>query len=169
MARGAIVTLFSQTANGAVANVTAERTITAAGVGSLTIPARFLEVGTSIRILARGTWSNVAVPTRRWRIKLGGTLVLDTLSNQMPKDVTTEPWAMEAVLVSRTVGASGSVIGAGSVASISVHRDFDPATGVVAIDTTKALALDITCQWGTANAGNVVTCTHLLVWAEQPI
>jgi hypothetical protein len=167
--RGAIVTLFSQTANGVVANTAAERTIAAAGVGSLVIPANYLDVGTSLRILGRGAWANVAQPNRQWRIKLGTTLLLDTGSNQMPKDVTNEPWALEAVLVLRAAGAAGSVIGAGSVSSISVHRDFAPQTTPIAIDTTKPLALDVTCQWGTANAGNTVTCTHLLIWAEQPI
>jgi hypothetical protein len=169
MSKGAIMTAFSQTANVVVANTTQERTIAGPGIGSLVFPANYLEVGTSLRILARGVWANVAVPNRQWRVKLGGTVILDTGSNQMPKDVTAEPWAMEVMLVCRAVGVSGSVIGAGSVGSVSVHRDFGPQTTPTAVDTTRPLALDVTCMWGTANAGNTVTTTHLLVWAEQPI
>jgi hypothetical protein len=168
MAKGAIVTLFSATADSVIASTTAETTLVAAGAGSMTLVANYLEPGTSLRILARGTWANVAQPNRQWRIKLGSTVILDTGVNQMPKDVTAEPWAMEAVIVCRTIGKTGSVVGAGSVASVSVHRDFGPQTPV-AIDTTKPLTLDITAKWGTANAGNTVTTTHLLVWAEQPI
>jgi hypothetical protein len=168
MAKGAIVTLFSSTADSVVANTTQERTIVAAGAGSMTLVANYLEPGTSLRILARGTWANVAVPNRQWRIKLGSTVILDTGSNTMPKDVVAEPFALEAVIVCRTTGKTGTVVGAGSVASVSVHRDFGPQTSF-AVDTTKPLTLDVTVTWGAAAAGNTVTCTHLLVWAEQPI
>jgi hypothetical protein len=169
MAKGAIMTAFSQTANVVVANVTAERTVTGLGIGSLTFPAMYLEPGTSLRILLRGVWSTSGSPTLRWRAKLGGTVLLDTGAVQEPKDAPNEPWAMEVMLVCRSAGAQGAIIGAGSVASISTHIDFPPQTTPVAIDTTRPLALDVTCQWGTAAAGNTVTCTHLLIWAEQPI
>jgi hypothetical protein len=169
MAKGAIMTAFSQTANVVVANTTQERTITGPGIGSLVLPANYLEPGTSLRLLARGVWANVATPNRQWRVKLGGTVLLDTGSNQMPKDVSNEPWAMEVMLVCRGVGPTGSIIGAGSVGSVSVHRDFGPQTVPIGVDTTKPLALDVTCAWGTANAGNSVTCIAFLIWAEQPI
>ena len=36
-------------------------------------------------------------------------------------------------------------------------------TANVALDTTSGQILDLTCQWGTADAGNSVTCTNLTV------
>jgi len=168
--RGAIVTLFSQTANGVVANTVAEQSITAGGVGSLTLPANFLDVGTSLRILGRGVWgTGSGTPTKRWRVRLGPVVILDTGAIQVAKAIVNEPWALEAVLVVRARGATGSVIAAGSVGSATEHLDFAPMTAPVAIDTTKPLALDVTCQWSVASASSIVTCTQFLIWAEQPV
>lgn len=178
--KGALVTAFSQTVNGVVANTTQEGTLTAAGVGSRTLPARSIEVGTTLRILARGTWSTQATPDFQWRIRIGSLVVCDTGVVTAPATAVGS-WSLEAIIVCREAGQAGAVVAAGTVGGAkgtydmtdqtmaAVQNEVPDQTIARPLDTTVPQTVDMSLRWGAANVKNIVTCTMFIVWAEPPV
>jgi len=163
VSNGFAVSGFRQTTTVTLANSVAETTLTGAGVGSLTIPANSLKIGTSIRITAKGTIGDTGTPTFRLRIKLGATAYIDTGAVTFGAFVGRHGWTLNAEITIRTIGAGGTAIGNGIMMVSTVgNPDLDSVNEATsAINTTGALALDVTAQWGTANALNSVICTNL--------
>jgi hypothetical protein len=154
---------FKQTASATVANTAAETTLTAPGVGSLTIPAARLVAGSTIRVRARGVIADTGTPTVRFRVKIGATTFLDFGAVAFPTLAGTHGWELEGEITVRTSGAGGTAIGNGCAwISVTGAPDLDTVnTATSALDTTTAQAVDLTVQWGTANAANTITCTNL--------
>jgi hypothetical protein len=173
MAKGAVVTTYSLTANVVVTNSTVETSASGPGAGSLLLPPRFLEPGSSLRVLLKGVYSTGNVSTIQWRVKLGATVVLDSGLGVIPTRETNMAVEMESLIVCRTVGAPGSVMASGALryhaASAGAMGDYPPQTAPVPIDTTRPQRLDVTLQFGQADPKNIVTVTQFLVWAEQPV
>lgn len=166
--------LFEQTANVTVADTVTETTLVGAGVGSATLPAGTLAAGTAIRVSAKGLYGTTGAPTLRWRVKLGGTTILDTTANNAPAAISAKLWELDAVIVCRTAGAPGTALGNGVIFYHTTHTagqpdDFAPNSATSNVTTTGSLAFDLTVEWGTQSASNTVTCTNLSVWADQPI
>jgi hypothetical protein len=173
MSKGAITTIFSATTNAVVGNTTQERSLAGPGVGSLLLPANMLEPGTSVRVLVRGVYSTGSAGDLTLRVKFGG-VVLETGVGVTSKSETNQAFELEALVVCRTVGKTGTVIAAGSVAwavtkPVTGLPQFAPTTTPVTVDTTVAAPFDVTIQWTVAAASDVVTITHFLVWSEQPV
>lgn len=170
LARTAIGTanLFTQTASATVANTTAETALSSTGEGSLTLPANYLRVGRTIRVKAWGYHSSTAGPTIRIRIKLGSTTVLDTTAINSGNG-TNKMWTVDGVITCRTTGGSGTVFGQGFYAELHPSGTTDSMvnTGATTVDTTATQAISVTAQWGTANAGNTITCTNLTVETQN--
>jgi hypothetical protein len=138
-------------------------------VGSTTLPANFFGVGKTVRIYASGTVDNANNDDTTIRFKLGGTTI-GTFSIVDMHDTTANDFVMEAYIICNAAGASGTVrVGAtffveGTTAS-GEHTWYMPvATQTGTINTTNALALDITNQWGQTTCTMVVnfmTCYYL--------
>lgn len=159
-------TIYRATASVTIANTTTETTtLSGTCVGSLTIPANWLSVGSSFRLKGGGVFSTFLTPGNvTVRIKLGGvTIATGTISNILAS-ATNSGFDFEAIVVCRTIGASGTVMANG----IATYETGTLARGTLSlnnagatstIDTTANAAFDVTYQWATANASNTVTIT----------
>jgi len=163
-------TIFAQTTDKTVVNSAAETTLTAAGVGSLTLRANSLVPGKTIRIKAKGFYSETGNPTIRFKIKIGAVIVLDTTAESLNGSGTANnaEWTLNAEITCRTTGVGGTVAGQGEWVSSQNSATSTVSLGMtntspVTIDTTVAEAIDLTVQWGAADPGDTITCTNLTV------
>jgi hypothetical protein len=83
--------------------------------------------------------------------------------------VSNRAWEVVGDITCRTTGATGTVIGQGyfqhaqAPGSTAADHYEMPNTGATTIDTTAGGALDVTAQWGTADAGNTITSTNMTI------
>lgn len=155
--------VFAQTADATVGNSTAETTLTAAGTGTRVLPANILSAGKTIRVTARGYVSETGNPTFRVRIKLGATTILDTTAVSFTGNLTNQEWSVSADITCRTTGVSGTVMGQGRFVCETGDVFGMVLTAAVTVNTTTTETVDVTAQWGTAAAGDTITCTNLTV------
>lgn len=164
-------TLFTQTAEKSVSNITTETTLTNTGTGSLTIPADSLAAGTTIRIRGVGYITNTgAAVNGSIRFKISGTTFLSSVTQSIAGITGTRLFEIDITLTCRTIGASGSFAGQGSFTysptSTTISRLDLVSTDASAFNTTSGLTLDLTFQWATANASNTIVCTNLNITKE---
>lgn len=171
---GTNTALFVQTNDVSVANTVTETTILGSGVGSKTIPANYFIPGRNIRGILRGTFSDDTITpgTVRVRVKLGSTTILDTAAQTPASAVTDDYIEIAFDITCRLTGASGTVWGQGyadlSDGLVTTHHLFQMVNSApVVIDTTASQVLDVTWQWGTADADNSMT-NHMTVICEGP-
>lgn len=93
----------------------AEGSIIGTGVGSKTLSANYLQVGTIIWINVRGILTTQAAPVSlRIRGKLGSTVVLDTTAIIPKGSLTNRYFEVTGFITCRSIGVSGSVFSQGS-------------------------------------------------------
>lgn len=140
---------------------------------NLVIPANFLVPGMRLRVTAHGRFSNTGTPTLLLGVYYGavaGTKLAATGATTTTTSAVNWPWRLEATIVCRAIGSSGTLLTTGRVNIASSLTNFAAdipidaaATAAVSVDTTSAKALTIGAQWGTANASNTLTCHDFLV------
>jgi hypothetical protein len=160
-------TRFRQTADVTVANTTTETTLFGAGVGSTTLSAGFLVPGKRVRVRVGGGYGTFTSGTITFKVKLGSTAVATTTLTP-GASLAGRGWWIEVVLTCRASGVSGSVVASGasnlfSSSNTATQRELQTVNGTtsvsspVTVDTTAALALDVTVTWSVANAANIMT------------
>jgi hypothetical protein len=159
--------IFTQTATGTVANTTTETSFVSTGVGTLTLPANFFVAGKTIRVKGYGFHTTSGTPTLRVKLKIGSTIVLDT-GVQTSTAASNDGFTFEGLVTCRTTGATGTVFGQGyyieKLTSPGAVNNFAwTNTATTTIDTTASSLIDVTVQWGTANASNTISLTNLTV------
>lgn len=134
---------------------------------AIVLPANLLEVGSLIRVRSWGRFSTTATPTLLLGIYYGavaGTAICATSALTTISGAANSTWRLEGEFRVRSIGSSGSLIGAAAAYGITATTAvaMAPATAPTAItaDTTAAKALTIGAQWGTASASNTITCHH---------
>jgi hypothetical protein len=160
-------TMFVQTADQVIANTNVETTLFGAGIGTLTMPANFLTVGKTVKIEIHGHFENTApAPTLQIRFYAGATLLMDTGAVVTPIFTGSEHFFITAWITCQSTGAGGnsasqlfvlSHVGASGAGTIFMPEAVPIVAG---LDTTIAKALNVTAQWGTADAANIIDC-HL--------
>jgi hypothetical protein len=140
-----------------------------------TIPANFLVPGMILRVVAHGRFSNTGTPTLLLGVYYGGvagTKLAATGATTTTTGATNWPWRLEAEIVIRSIGSSGTAVTTGKVQIASSLTSFGTvipidaaATAAVTIDTTAAKALTIGAQWGASSSSNTLTCHSALVEA----
>lgn len=159
--------LFTQTASQTVANTVTETTLFTTGIGSVTLPANFFAIGKDIRIRAKGYFSTTGNPNITFKAKYGSTALVDSGAFTAGAGVANHLWFVDVVITCRTTGGTGTVFSQGMGKLFSAHTtvaEFDMETAAaVTIDTTASTAIDLTVTWGTADAGNTITCTNVSV------
>jgi hypothetical protein len=138
---------------------------------NLIISANYMQDGRTLRLRAFGQISNIvtAQPTITFRIRFGGvagTVLASTGAiTTSATAFTAAIWDMEALIVTRTNGSSGSLFTMGTMtiandASAGIARGMGSAGALtpaaVTVDLTADTALSFTAQWGTANAANTL-------------
>ena len=138
----------------------------------VTIPANFLEVGSTIRISAIAKFSNTGTPTLLLGAYYGGVAgVALAASSAITTTTAATNWPITMYYEGRvrSVGTSGTIVGAGWIdlatsLTALTHRPIpETAIASVTIDTTVAKAITMGAQWGTSNAANTLTCVHFAV------
>jgi hypothetical protein len=160
----AAIRLFSQTNDVTVNTTNAETTILGTGVGSLTLPANLFVVGRTLKFTIRGTASR-ASGTQQYKIKLGGITIFDSAAQTVAN--AGHAVIIEGIITCRSVGATGTVIGQGTVktfnaAAVAIDIELRD-TGVVTIDTTGTLVFDATITWSTSSLSNTITINNCLL------
>jgi hypothetical protein len=160
---GTHVLLYSQTVDETVANTTDETDLMFAGRGSKTIPADTLEQGSTLRLTLMGHLSDSGAPTLNIKVSLGGTEVCSTGAQALNNTVTEVDWHLTVLIACRSTGATGTVVASGLF-----EHDNDAQFGLVktsatTIDITAALEVMVTATWGTADAGNTITCQEATI------
>ena len=148
---------FTQPAGVAVAAstaLTASNTETNFDNSIVTIPANGLRVGDVIRVRAQGicTATN-STDTFTGRVKLGNNAVVSTGAVDVANN---DIFYLEADIVVRTIGATGTVVAAG-VAALGAEGTVTSKPAKLAsttVDTTAAITFAISGQWSTTAAGN---------------
>jgi hypothetical protein len=169
-----VKSLFVGTANASVSNTTTETSLMPSGQGSLTLGANFFSVGRVLRFQAKGLFSTAIVPgTLNLRFKLGSVTVMLTGAQTPTGALDQTVWEVNGLVACRTTGASGTVRGqadfyhevalVGSPVSWAMRT-----TANVTLDTTASNAIDLTAEWNTADADNIITLTDLVVETMKP-
>jgi len=145
-----------------IANTTTETTLlTATATGTKTLPANFFTVGKKIKIKTMGFISTSGNPNTTMRIKTGATTLITSTITMSP-NLSNAFVQSEIDIICLTTGSSGTVILSGVshvITGSAVTCRPLVVTSAATIDTTGALAIDQTYEWGTASAGNTVTIT----------
>lgn len=131
-----------------------------------------LMVGSTLDLVAFGTFSNTGTPTLLLGFYYGGvagTALAASSAVTTTTAATNWQWRIEYTGVVRTTGATGTIIGAGklylatSLTAWTSRPIPETALATVTIDTTTAKALTVGAQWGTSSASNTLTCHHFSV------
>ncbi len=154
------------TADGtAVANTTTETII----FPNITIPANYMQDGRVLRLKAYGKLSTTGTPTMTFAIRWGGvsgTILANTEAITMGSGVTNVNWELNALIQTRSNGATGSLLVMGSTdihtASTTVATNVFGVSGydapaAVTVDLTADTALSLTADWSAASASNTLT------------
>lgn len=135
-----------------------------------TILANTIATGDTYRIKGYGALTSTATPTIRFRVKLGSTVVIDTLAVNLGGSSISGGLMVEAIISFDTSSglATTQVMGNGgfSVANTSngsVYGRMTAVTGATTVDMTANRVLDCTFEWNTASASNRVFVTNLTV------
>jgi len=155
--------LYAQTANSAtVTNTTTETTIIGTGVGSLSVAANGFSIGDSFLGRIVGHISSKNNNTIRIKIKSGSVILGDTGVVTMPQ-TTSKHYSLDLNFTVRTIGAAGvASIATGIVFTYSkdasnAFEGYNATTiNSTTFDTTSTNTLDVTVQWGAADALNSI-------------
>jgi len=155
--------LYAQTANSTpVTNTTVETTLINGGVGTLSVPANGFSVGDSFRAIMAGVLNTANNQTIRIRVKAGSIVLLDS-GAQPITNITNDVFSLNIDFTIRQLGAAGVA----SIVSLGTFHYVKTVNGVIegfsfntvnntTFSTTVSNTLNITVQWGAANAGNSI-------------
>ena len=155
--------LFAQTANSTpITNTTVETSLINGGVGSLTVPANGFTVGDSFRLDMGGVMSAQNNNTITIRLKSGAVSFGDSGAMVMPS-INNQVWYLTTTFTVRSIGAAGVA----SIVALSQFHILKLASGTqqgfawntvnsTTFNTTISNTLNITVQWGSANANNSI-------------
>jgi hypothetical protein len=145
----------------------------ATGIGTLTIPANTMTVGSLFLFRCGGTIRTTATPTFTPKIKLNGITMISPIVNP-PTALTNRPWRMEVYLNTLATGGAGvasamssalfQCVGATAVTSLMFPLVVSPVQPVnTGWSTTIANPVTLTGLWSVSNANNAVTVTHFSI------
>ena len=137
-----------------------------------TLPANYSGNGTAFLLIASGIFSNTSTPTLKLGFYLGGVAgvsLADSGAVTTTTGATNWQWRMEAVVVIRSNGSTGTawtqgVLHLGTSATVLAPIPLPAAApSAVTIDTTTAKVISVGAQWGTSSSSNTTTCQGLQV------
>lgn len=142
----------SVAASTAITNTTTETAFSTA----VTIPANFLKAGDIIRVRAQGiATSTNSTDTLDLQLRLGTTDILATGAVDVANN---DLGFIDADIVIRTIGASGTIVAAGHTAlgaagTVTAKPKLLAST---TLDTTAAQSVNVSATWSVASASNSV-------------
>ena len=162
--------IFQQLDDKIVSNTTDETSQLGTGNtgDTKTIPANTAGAGDCYFIRLSGYISNTETPTGTLRIKLGSTNLVVSGPTTLPAGLTNAFVETVFHMTIRSTGALGTIIGQGHTKLIvgalgTTYNRQLVMTAPATIDFTADQAIDVTYQWGTANASNILTITNAMI------
>ena len=153
--------LFAQTGNSTIITGITESTLINGGVGTLTVPANGFQVGDSYRAIFGGVMNAANNQTIRIRVKAGAIVLLDSGIQSLSNAITNDIWSLNVDFTIRQTGVTtvASIVALGSFHYTKTNNNTVQGFGFNTVnnttfDTTISNVLDVTAQWGSANAGN---------------
>jgi hypothetical protein len=153
--------LFAQTGNSTIITGITESTLINGGVGTLTVPANGFQVGDSYRAVFGGVMNAANNQSIRIRVKAGAITLLDSGLQNLGSSIVNDVWSLNVDFTIRQIGGVGvaSIVSLGSFHYTKTNNASVQGFGFNVVnnttfDTTVSNVLDVTAQWGSANAGN---------------
>lgn len=155
--------IYAQTGNSTIITGITESTLINGGVGTLTIPANVFQVGDSFRAVFGGVMNAANNQTIRIRVKAGAITLLDSGVQSLTNSIINDIFSLNIDFTIRQIGGVGvaSIVSLGSFhytkTSNATTQGF--AFNVVnntTFNTTISNTLNVTVEWGSANAGNSI-------------
>jgi len=153
--------LFAQTGNSTIITGITESTLINGGVGTLTVPANGFQVGDSYRAVFGGVMNAANNQTIRIRVKAGAITLLDSGLQNLGSSVVNDVWSLNIDFTIRQIGGVGvaSIVSLGQFHYTKTNNASVQGFGFNIVNnttfsTTVSNVLDVTAQWGSANAGN---------------
>lgn len=135
----------------------------AAAAGSYTLAAGyFSSIGKALHVRLMGVISNTSTPTLTVKMKLGTTIQAATAAVTTPSGLSDNIFVADFWLTCITTGASGTIRTQGTI-QLGAAVAGAPSTAAVTNDTTGALVINVTGQWGTSSASNTLSVTNVFV------
>lgn len=158
-----------------VRNTTAE---TSLFTSAPTIPANFFTAtGTTVKVTIRGSYkTDVVPPTIAFRSKLGAsTPVSSGVVTALASSAAFNPFEITVMLIAIATGFGGSfsvdgwamMVNGTTAGTVAFFPIFTGAS-IYFVDSTIDNLLDVTVQWGTASATNIITADITLVEILSP-
>lgn len=126
-----------------------------------------LGLGSILRLTSWGTASNTATPTLILGFYYGavaGIALVASTAVTTTTAMSSWAWYLEYIGIVRSLGASGTILGAGrveiptSLTAFTARRLPETALATVTIDTTVGKDITTGAQWGTSSGSNTLTC-----------
>ena len=153
--------LFAQTGNSTIITGITESTLINGGVGTLTVPANGFQVGDSYRAVFGGVMNAANNQTIRIRVKAGSVVLLDSGLQDLGSSVVDDVWSLNVDFTIRQIGGAtvASIVSLGSFHYTKTNNASVQGFGFNVVNnttfnTTITNVLDVTAQWGAANAAN---------------
>ncbi len=149
-------------------------TSVAAAQAKYTLPANFLQVGSMLRVSAKGRISNIVTTPGTLTMDIrfgsvvvfnGGTMALNVVAK------TNVTWIMDVVMTCRSIGSgttatmfgigqfqSESIVGAAAGTTVAASIPASAPAAGTGFDSTAAQQVDVFATWSINNAGNTLTC-----------
>jgi hypothetical protein len=155
--------LFAQTANSVpITNTAIETSLVNGGVGTMSVPANGFKVGDSFRAIVAGVLNSANNQTIRIRVKTGSVILLDS-GAQPISNINNDVFSLNVDFTIRQLGTAGvaSIVSLGTfhyvkTSNASTQGFAFNVVNSTTFNTTIPNTLDITVQWGSANAGNSI-------------
>jgi hypothetical protein len=139
-----------------------------------TITANTMIIGTTYRIDAYGVLSDAASSpgTATWRLRIGSATLTGNIACSIAPTLGTslvnKPWHITAMLTVRSTGSGGTCIANAWLTSevsttLAQANKGTAQTSTVAVDTTLSRVLELTFQFGTSSASNILKCENALI------
>jgi hypothetical protein len=155
--------LYAQTGNSIpITNTTVESTLINGGVGTLSVPANAFQIGDSFRAVFGGILNAANNQTIRVKVKAGSVILLDS-GIQPITNITNDVFSLNIDFTIRQLGTAGvaSIVALGAfhytkTSNATVQGFAFNTVNSTTFNTTINNTLDVTVQWGSANAGNSI-------------
>lgn len=151
--------IFVQTkSSDPISNTTIESSLIGMGIGSLSVPANAFKAGDSYHAKLIGHISCNSAATLRLKIKAGSLILADTGIIDLDS-ISNRHWEINVYFTIREVGVAGvASIASGGIFSYTKNSGLNfegtnfSIVNETTFDTTINNTLDVTAQWGSANA-----------------
>lgn len=135
----------------------------------IVLPAGSLSAGKALKVTAFGRYATGAAlsPTLELGLTLNAAALLTSGAVSSAINLKDQAWRVEALLVVRSVGSAGSLVGSvrseiGGLLAAAAPVSQVGRAGATTIDTTAANTIAPAAKFGAPSASNAITCEALL-------